>query len=59
MDSYGHFDGGDDRGYNDTYLSFHIDIELLDPLQSQLLSLHQNTSGVSHKLVRNVQNLWW
>lgn len=49
----------DDRGYNDACLSFHIDIELLDPLQRQLLFLHQNTSGISHKLVRNVQDLWW
>lgn len=49
----------DDRGYNDACLSFHIDIELLDPLQRELLFLHQNTSGISHKLVRNVQDLWW
>lgn len=39
------------------HLSFYVDVELLDTLQSKLLFFHQDANRLPHKLFGHFQNL--
>ena len=45
--------------YNQAYLPFHVDVELLDALQGELFPLDQHPLWVPHKLAGDVQHFGW
>lgn len=45
--------------YKNTHLSFHINVELLDPLQGKLFFLHQDANRIPHELLGHLQHFSW
>ena len=42
-----------------TNLSLHVYVELLDTLKGKLFFLHQDANGLSHELLGDLQHLRW
>lgn len=42
-----------------THLSFHVNVELLDTLQGKLFFLHQDANRIPHKLLGHLQHFSW
>lgn len=40
-----------------SHLLLHVDVELSDPLQSELLFLHQDADGLPHELLGHLQHI--
>ena len=45
--------------YNQAYLPFHVDVELLDALQGEFFPLDQHPPRVPHKLAGDIQHFGW